>query len=264
MAVPNVFEKIGRAVFESPFAAKRLTPDSPELAEIRLALLDEARAKSHRVSGSYVFPYNVVRLEVRGVPPEQAEVCSSEFMRTYLAGELKTGLERSGHRFPQDLRVEIETTPDLPVAGQQWLSVHAHSEGVRPEPAPGKHGALIVLSGTANHSQIALDRARINIGRTPETFRAGGPSRQNHLVFSEDTEVNRTVSREHAHILVSRKSGVCRLFNDRWYKGEENCALWIVREGSSQPVHRSSRGTELLPGDDIHLGRAILRFDHAS
>ncbi|MBV8831046.1 MAG: hypothetical protein JO217_05095 [Acidobacteriaceae bacterium] len=264
MAVSNVFEKIGRAVFESPFAAKRLTADSPELAEIRLVLLDEARAKSHKVSGRYVFPYNAVRLLLRGIPAQQADVFSSDFMRTYLTGELKNALARSGHRFPEDLTVEIETTPDLPATGQQWLSVSAEASGVRPEPAAGVPNVLTVMAGTANHARLELDRARINIGRIPETFRAGGPSRQNQLVFSEDTEINRTVSREHAHILVSKKTGICRLFNDRWYKGEENCGLWIVRDGLSQPVHRSSRGTELVPGDDIHLGRAILRFEFGS
>ena len=50
MPVPDWIEKIGRKVFESPFAGDNGT-DAPELAEIRLALLDAARARCQRVSG---------------------------------------------------------------------------------------------------------------------------------------------------------------------------------------------------------------------
>ncbi len=93
-----------------------------------------------------------------------------------------------------------------------------------------------------------------------EVYRGAGPSRRNDLAFTEDTETNKTVSREHAHILYSRKDGKYRLFNDRLYKGEANCGLWIVRDGLSHPVHRSDRGTVLESRDEIHMGNAVLRF----
>jgi pSer/pThr/pTyr-binding forkhead associated (FHA) protein len=118
-----------------------------------------------------------------------------------------------------------------------------------------------VLAGTAKQSELVLSKARTNIGRTEEVYRQEGPSRRNDLAFTEENEINRTVSREHAHILYSQKSGEYRIFNDRWYKGQSNCALWIVRDGLSQPVHRSARGTLLQAGDEIHLGNAVLRFE---
>jgi hypothetical protein len=34
-----------------------------------------------------------------------------------------------------------------------------------------------------------------------------------------------------------------------------------VRDGLSQPVHRNTRGAVLKDGDEIHLGRAIVRFE---
>ena len=75
---------------------------------------------------------------------------------------------------------------------------------------------------------------------------------------------DRTVSREHAHIAFHKRSGEYRLYNDRWYKqghkGDGGCGLWIIRDGLSQEVHRNARGTRLQHGDEIHLGRAVVKF----
>ena len=119
---------------------------------------------------------------------------------------------------------------------------------------PSREGALEVLKGTANQPRIALDKARINIGRTAEVYRTDGPSRKNDLAFEEAGDINTTVSREHAHIRFDAKSGQYRLFNDR------GSNLWVIRDGLSQSIHRDARGFLLHDGDEIHLGRAVLRF----
>ena len=74
MPIPNVIERLGRAIFESPFGANRIAKDAPELAEIRLAVLDAVKAKSHRVGGRNVFPFDLIRLRLLGIPQEQAAV----------------------------------------------------------------------------------------------------------------------------------------------------------------------------------------------
>ncbi len=263
MAISNVIEKLGRAIFEAPFGGNRISKDAPELAEIRLAVLDAVKLKSHRASGKHVFPYNVVRVQLLGVPEEQATVFQSDFLSGYLADELKTGLKRSSYRFPADLHVEIRTTPRLPMPNETWLAIETELQDQKSEDLSARArrpAKLVVTNGTANHQELLLSKIRTNIGRTAEVFREAGPSRRNDLVFTEDNEVNRTVSREHAHILHSPKTGEYRIINDRWYKGETNCGIWIVRDSLSQPVHRSARGTVLKPGDEIHLGSAILKF----
>jgi hypothetical protein len=264
MAISNVFEKLGRAIFETPFGAGRISKDAPELAEIRLTILDAVKAKSHRASGTYVFPYNLVRIELLGVPDEQAALFRGEFLADYFADELKTGLGRSNYRFPRDLKVEIITTPKLPGPGENWLSVQTEileSKHAEPLSVAHRSAKLVVTNGTANHPEILLEKVRTNIGRTAEVYRGAGPSRRNDLAFLDDSDINRTVSREHAHILYSKETGEYRLVNDRVYKGEANCGIWIVREGLSQPVHRSARGVLLKDGDEVHLGTAVLRFE---
>jgi len=118
----------------------------------------------------------------------------------------------------------------------------------------------VVISGKANKSEVPLQKTRTNIGRLVDVYKSEGLSRRNDLAFAEDNPINRTVSREHAHILHEKKTGEYRLFNDRWYKRGSTCGLWIIRDGMGQDVHRDLRGTRLLPADEIHLGKAILKF----
>jgi hypothetical protein len=263
MAISTVFEKLGKAIFETPFGASRLSKDAPEMAEIRLAVLEAVKAKSHRASGKNVFPFNLIHVQLRGVPENQVSVFEGDFLSSYFAQEIKTSLSRSNYRFPSDLEVSIAADTVLPLEREPWIVVETAQRKLDTEPAAAQSALarLIVTEGIANAQEIAIDKARINIGRTVEVFRAGGPSRRNDLAFTEDTERNGTVSREHAHISRSAKTGECRIFNDRNYKGETNCGIWIVRDGLSQPVHRGTRGTLLQSGDEIHLGRAILRFE---
>ncbi len=123
MPVSNIIEKLGRAIFEAPFGTQKIAQDAPELAEIRIAVLDAVKAKSHQASGRNVFPYNLVRINLLGVPDEQAAVFHGEFLVKYFAEELRAGLSRSNYRYPDDLYVEITPTPKLPEPNQEWLTV---------------------------------------------------------------------------------------------------------------------------------------------
>jgi hypothetical protein len=121
-----------------------------------------------------------------------------------------------------------------------------------------------VREGEANVAELPLEKARINIGRVVDVYREAGLFRRNDLAFSAESEINATVSREHAHILLDRATGEYRLFNDRWYQrgsGAGECGVWIVRDGMSQEVHRDTRGARLQAGDEIHLGKAIVIFE---
>lgn len=266
MALSEWIEKFGRTIFEAPFGTQ-ISRDAPELAEIRLAVLDEIKAKSHRVSGKDVFPYNLVRVHIGGIPDDQASVLKGSFFIQYFEQELRSGLARANYRFPQDLQVEVETSSQLPGPKEQWIWIETETREKPVEEAPvpsfRKPAKLVVQKGRANKAEIVLDKARINIGRPVEVFRTDGPSRRNDLAFSAENEINRSVSREHAHIAFDRKTGEYRIFNDRWYKPgktEGGCGVWIIRDGLSQEVHRNVKGTKLLPGDEIHLGLAVVKF----
>jgi hypothetical protein len=140
----------------------------------------------------------------------------------------------------------------------QWLVVEAVSQRPAGEPCAGR---LIVRQGSANIAEVRIEKPQTYIGREVDVYRNRGLHRRNDLAFVEDTEVNRSVSREHAHIQFDRVTGECRLFNDRWYERGAPCGTCIVRDGISREVHRDTRGAKLEAGDEIHFGRAVVVFE---
>jgi hypothetical protein len=267
MRIAELIERLGRTVFEAPFgAASQVIGDSPEVAEIRIAVLDEIKKKIQRAGGKTLFPYNLVRIRIRAAADE-GSVFERDFFRKFFEEEVRKALSKEACRFPGDLRVEIRAAEGDAGAEEHWLRVETVAEDVPPPAGLSRAkrvARLIVIAGAANKPEIPLQKTRLNIGRLVDVYKAEGVSRRNDLAFADDNPINRTVSREHAHILHDRKTGEYRLFNDRWYhrgnKTENNCGLWIVRDGMGQDVHRDARGTRLLPGDEIHLGKAVLKF----
>jgi hypothetical protein len=260
MNLSDYLEKWGRAILEAPLASRPNPEEPPELAEIRLAVLDQVREKSYRSGGKKVFPYDLLRVSLRGLEESRCAVFAGPFFRKYLEEEVRRALAAAGCRFPETLRVAVVVAAGLPQRDEPWLVVEASL--VEPAAAETRAARLIVREGTANIPEVRLDKPRINIGRSVDVFRAEGLLRRNDLAFNEDTEVNRSVSREHAHILFNKATGEYRLFNDHWYPlGSHDCGIWIVRDGLSQEVHRNSRGAKLQPGDEIHFGQAVVVFE---
>ena len=261
MKLGEYIEKFGRTLFEAPLAVGARADEPPELAEIRLALIDTVKEKSYRSGARKVFPYDLLRLRLRGVEQSQYGTFSSRFFRQYLEQEVRQSLRTAGCRFPENLRVDVDAVVGLPPRDGSWLEVAA---GSQEQAEPVRLAArLTVREGDANVPEIRLDKARTNIGRVVDVYRAEGLFRRNDLAFEADTEVNRTVSREHAHIQFDRATGEYRLFNDRWHDrapGRE-CGTWLVRDGMSQEVHRTPRGTKLEPGDEIHFGSVVVVFE---
>jgi hypothetical protein len=270
MNLGEFFERFGRTIFEGPLGGvgsgaggRAALEEPPELAEIRLAVLDQVREKSYRSGGRKVFPYDLLRVHLRGVEESRREIFAGSFFRRYLEREIMGALAAAGCRYPDNLRVEVDAVTGLPQRGEDWLVVEAQTQ----EPGGGDAkpvARLAVREGQANCETVRLDKARTNIGRVVDVYRDQGLFRRNDLAFPEDTEINRSVSREHAHIRRDRATGEYRIFNDRWYpRGSRasECGTWIVRDGMSQEVHRTSRGVKLEPGDEIHFGRAVVAFE---
>ena len=264
MSLGEFLERFGRTVFESPLSggksADRKEPE--ELAEIRLAVLDRVREKSYRSGGRKVFPYDLLRVRLRGLEESRREVFAGSFFRRYLEQEIAGALRNAGCRYPENLRVEVDAEAGLPRHGEEWLTVEAAAQE---HPESDAKPRLVVREGKANQKAVSITKARINIGRVVDVYRDKGLFRRNDLAFPEENAINRTVSREHAHIRFDQSTGECRIFNDRWHaRGQTGeCGTWIVRDGMSQEVHRDSRGVKLEPGDEIHFGSAVVDFEVA-
>jgi hypothetical protein len=258
MNLTEYLEKFGRTLFESPLARTAPLESPPELAEIRFAVLDEVKRNSYRAGARQVFPYDLVRVNMRGVEESRAPAFRSAFFRQYLEQEIQASLRADHVRFPEQLRVEADIATGLPMPNEPWLTV---AVGSREQAGASKKSArLLVSQGRSNTPELPLDKPRVHIGREVDVYRNGGMHRRNDLAFVEDSEENRSVSREHAHIDRDFTTGEYRLFNDRWYERGADCGTRIVRDGVSIEVHRDTRGRRLERGDEIHLGRAVLIF----
>src|SRR5271165_6089915 len=128
MRISEIIERFGRTVFEAPFGAMAETiGDSPEVAEIRIAVLDEVKKKIQRAGGHVLFPYNVVRIQIRAAAEEGA-VFERDFFRRFFDEELRKGLAKEACRFPEDLRVEIRAVE----GNGRWLEVQTLAEEIAP------------------------------------------------------------------------------------------------------------------------------------
>jgi hypothetical protein len=259
MNLSDYLERWGKKLLERPLSTSSHPDDPPELAEIRHAVLDEIRQKSYRAGAVKVFPFEVVRVNLRGVETARAEVFQGRFFRNYLEQEIRSALAGAATRFSETMRVEVQVSTGLPARHEPWITVEAL--GPAPPAAGAAPARLVVREGSAGVPEIRLEKARTNIGREVDVYRNQGLCRRNDLAYVEDTETNRSVSREHAHIQRDPVRGEYRLFNDRWYERGADCGTWIIRDGMSQEVHRDARGVKLEPGDEIHLGRAVVVFE---
>jgi len=254
MNVSDFLEKWGRTLFEGPLATRTAPLESPrELAEIRFAILEEVRRHSYRAGARIVFPFDLVRVHLRGVEEARAGVFRSSFFRQYLEHEICANLRADSVRFPDQLRLEVDVSVGLPLPNEPWLTVAVASlqqPGARP---PAR---LVVQSGSANAPELAIEKPRVYIGREVDVYRNGAIHRRNDLAFADES-----VSREHAHIDYDKATGEYRLFNDPLLPpaapipAPASSATSVSRE-----VPRDTRGTRLEPGDEVHLGRAIVVF----
>jgi hypothetical protein len=259
MTVTEFLEKWGRTIFEGPLARNPALESPPELAEIRFAVLDEVRRNSYRAGARQVFPFELVRVCMRGVEEGRAAVFRTGFFKRYLEHEIQGCLRADSVRFPEQLQVNVEVSTGLPLPNEPWLTVSVGS--LKHAGGAEQAARLVVRQGSANAQELSLAKARVHIGREVDVYRNGGMHRRNDLAFVDDTEWNRSVSREHAHIDYDRATGEYRLFNDRWYERGTDCGTRILRDGVSLEVHRDSRGLRLEAGDEIHLGRAVVVFE---
>jgi FHA domain len=150
------------------------------------------------------------------------------------------------------------TTPEFHIDFGQG----APADPPPPEPAPQTPEIeLTIAHGAGDKSSYTLAQDRINLGRCEEV-RDGRNHliRTNHVVFKDGGDaINDTVSRRHAHIDYTEATGEFRICDDRSAHGTS-----IVRNGTTIPVHVSSRGVRLQTGDEIVLGEARLRVKLAS
>jgi len=129
---------------------------------------------------------------------------------------------------------------------------------------------LRVLNGEAEKKEYTINSAdgKMNIGRGKKVQVEDGFFRLNQIAFDaeSDSESNKFVSRQHAHIEWSKENGCFMLFADDGGVPPRNKVK--VRSALSEnlvKLHSVSIGHKLAEGDQVILGEsAVLEFSYSS
>ena len=128
-------------------------------------------------------------------------------------------------------------SPETPIAGYPRLT-------------------MTVVKGQCAESEYVFEEPVIAIGRTAEPTDAFGQVRYNHVAFAETRDgINETVGRAHARLQFDRTTGHYHLFNE----GSSNPTSILRRGKTIRVAPRDPRGVRVLSGDQLQLGRAVLR-----
>jgi hypothetical protein len=212
--------------------------------------------------GARVFPFNTVTVSI-AAPSERDRIRLDTLvngdwpLRQRIAERLQ-----AARCAVDDLEVVVEyvarphkqwSDPQFGIAFTR--AARAPQPPPAPDPAPGRV-ELTVVNGAAEHRSYAFASRRIDLGRGSEVRdRRNTLIRTNHVAFADgSTPVNRSVSRQHAHIEHDPAANQFRLHDDGSVHGTS-----VVRNGRTLPVPCGARGVKLQPGDDIVLGEARLR-----
>ena len=233
-----------------------------EPLEIVHAVVDRAaREVQSSGRGRRVFPFTALTLTVAAPSRDERARLEAVFDADPPLGARILQRLRSDGCTVEHLDVNVQFVAR---AQKNWEQPQYHVEFVRSaEPvqaasdsAPQGRIELTVLNGAAQKRTFVLGGPRIDLGRCAEVRDSRHRLiRTNHVAFTEQPDdVNRSVSRRHAHISYDAHSEQFRLHDD----GSEH-GTGIVREGRTVPVPRGARGVRLFPGDEIVLGEARLR-----
>lgn len=124
-----------------------------------------------------------------------------------------------------------------------------------------------VLNGEADKElyTITSTPGKINIGREKKVQTSDGFMRENFIAFNGNSESNRSVSRQHAHIIWDNESGSFILFPDEGGLPPMNKIKVREAGGNTFKLQAAEIGHHLHEGDQIILGEsALLEFTYSN
>jgi hypothetical protein len=249
-----------RTFFDTPLDA-----DATPL-EIGQAVLDDVERHVQPVGrGRRLFPFATVLVRVHRVDHERTALNAAfEGFDT----RLRERLAELRCEAPRVLHVALECLDDPPPAwrpGQLFDVTYVADTPSGPHAAAPASDAplmaalhVVVLRGAATAPEWRFTGTTVSIGRSSDPTDERGRTRRNRVAFLDIVDgVNETVGRAHARLTCDPVTHEVRLFDDGSRNGTS-----ILRDGEVIAVHRRDpRGVRVRSGDEIQLGRALLRID---
>jgi FHA domain len=239
--------------FDSPLDAAA-TP-----LEVCQAVLDDVERRVEPIGrGRRVFPYTRLAVRVRQLQPDRAPLESAfeEIQR-----KIQERLEELRCEAPRGIDVRVTYLKKAPAdwpADQVFAVDYFREPEVQTAPPalpPPVHVA--VLRGAATEGSYTFTEPLISIGRSEDPTDALGRVRRNRVAFVDTLDgVTETVGRAHARLRFDASVNEYRLFDDGSSNGTS-----IIRGGNTIAVPaRDPRGVRVQSGDEVQVGRAVLRL----
>src|SRR5258708_1171202 len=240
-----------RAFFE---AAPDATASPLELLQAALDQLERRTQPSGR--GSRVFPYTRLVVQVAQPDGDRAALAA---VFDQLPARLRERLAELRCDMPAEVQACVAVDESAPAGrGVLWVECDGDS-GSSARPADGELPRLVlsVVKGQCELAEYAFQDAGIAIGRGAELSHSAGRVRRNDVVFLDVRDgASETVARAHARLAFDPSSRAYHLFN------ESGSNPTFVRRGgrSLRVTARDPRGMRVETGDEVQLGRAVLKL----
>lgn len=226
--------------------------------ELLQAALDEVERRIQPAGrGRRTFPYTRVVVRMTQHSPDEAAIRA--VFRDFDT-RLRDRLGELNCEAPDTIGVHLSFEPaEEGAAATVRLECHDDGAAPRSEVSTGTRRPVLhlaVVKGQCAEASYALDEPEIAIGRTAEAIDALGSVRCNHVAFLETRDgVNETVARAHARLRFDERSGHYVLYNE-----SRSNPTAIIRAGRTIRVAPlDPRGVRVQSGDQLQLGRAVLR-----
>ncbi|MEO8770104.1 MAG: FHA domain-containing protein [Ferruginibacter sp.] len=243
-----------------------------DVKKIRSALLQFIKEKLQRAEGGEGGGINGIYLFINCNDSDRYLYESVVFANN--PGKFKDELQRIADDYaillPSSWKLEITFTDKYPdhsyVAAEinTALFISTRKAGI----ANKKLRAYIrILNGHAEKDIYVIDPSneKVNIGREVKAQLGSGGVRKNGIAFTSigPTEINRSVSRQHAHIEWEAASGSFLIFADEGGIPPYNKMKVRTTEGVFIKIQATEVGHRLQEGDQVILGdTAVLEFTY--
>ena len=235
--------------------------------EVAQAVLDEAEAHVEPTGGGRrVFPYTALHVRVL-VADGGADAMEAGLAG--LASRLRERLVELRCDAPRALDVHLTCVTEPPAAWPAGRVVHVEYvrrkvDGERvAAPASAAHVrplalTVTVVCGAASEQAYRFTDGTVSIGRSADPTDGIGRLRRNRVVFADVVDgVTETVGRAHARLRFDPEGGGFRLYDE----GSSNGTA-VLRGGDVIAVGpRDPRGVRVRSGDEVCVGRAVLRLE---
>jgi hypothetical protein len=241
-----------RNFFDAP-----LTADARPI-ELLQAALDELERKAESSGrGSRIFPYTFVVVHIAQRGSDRAAI---EAVFSRLEARVRERLAEIRCEIPASLVASVAVT-DAPDRDTPVMWIECRNDGdaaaYRRAPAAPPELRFIVVKGQCDRGEYTFTGGVIPIGRGAEPADAFGRVRRNDVAFLDVRDgVTETVARAHARVEFDPALRAYVLFNET-----SSNPTFLLRGGRSLRVNpRDPRGVRVQSGDELQIGRAVLKL----